>query len=133
MNLQASVNLYLVEWRPQLKIRSVLGCPLFAFLVSVATPASAQVNSWTKPTSGFWHEPFWSLGILSDNSQSEIMFTNSGWKALAIDATTAGDFPASLRIQRMTVASPTNTVNTFMLNHAGVQSPLQIADSLYVG
>jgi hypothetical protein len=93
----------------------------------------AQTNSWTKPTSGDWHEPFWSLGVLPDASQSHIMFTNAGWKALAITRITSRDFPDSLNIPRLTVASPTNTVNTLLLNYAGVQSPLRVADFLELG
>ena len=94
---------------------------------------AAQTNSWTKPTSGFWHEPFWSLGVLPDASQSHIMFTNAGWKALAIDQVTARDYRDSMHIQRLTVASPTNTMNTLLLNYAGFQTPLLVNDSVHLG
>src|SRR4051794_36731174 len=35
-------------------------------LLTVATTASVAqpINTWTKPTSGNWEEPFWSLGRL---------------------------------------------------------------------
>src|SRR5438477_13089570 len=67
-------------------------------LVAIA-PAFADVNSWTKPTSGYWEEqPNWSLGVLPDSTQS-VMFTNAGWKALAISANTAQNFPQSMQIQ----------------------------------
>ena len=38
----------------------------------------AQVNSWTSPSSGSWHDPSWSLGVLPNASQSHILITNSG-------------------------------------------------------
>jgi hypothetical protein len=104
-----------------------------ATLFSCAICALAQTNSWTKTTSGDWHEQFWSLGVLPDASQTHIMFTNAGWKALAIDRVTSRDFPDSLNIPRLTVASPTNTVNTLLLNFAGVESPLRVADFLNLG
>ncbi len=95
--------------------------------------AAAQTNSWTKPTSGLWHEPFWSLGVLPASSQSHIMFTNAGWKALSVDSVTARDYRDSLHIPRLTIASPTNTVNTLMLNYAGFSSPLLVSDFVELG
>lgn len=109
------------------------------FNVVIITAASlsfrgvAQTNSWTKPTSGNWHEAFWSLGVLPAADQTHIMFTNAGWKALAINSVTARDFPGSLNIPRLTVASPTNTMNTLLLNFVGVQSPLRVAESFELG
>jgi len=61
------------------------------------------------------------------------MFTNAGWKALAIDRLTARDYPASLSIPRLTVASPTNTMNTLLLNFAGVESPLRVSNDFDLG
>src|SRR5690349_8087292 len=69
----------------------------FLFFVAIA-PGVAQVNSWTKPTSGYWEEQaYWSLGTLPNSSQS-VVFTNAGWKALAIGAGTAQEFPDSMQI-----------------------------------
>jgi hypothetical protein len=69
----------------------------FLFLVAIA-PAIADVNSWTKPTSGYWEEQSsWSLGVLPNSSQS-VYITNPGWKAVAIGANTAQNFPASMQI-----------------------------------
>src|SRR2546430_14243531 len=56
---------------------------------------SATENSWTKPSSGYWEEQaYWSLGVLPDATQS-VLFTNAGWKALAIGAQTSQNFPQS--------------------------------------
>jgi hypothetical protein len=115
------------------EIMSSLNVLTITAILSGACGASAQTNSWTKPGSGLWHEPFWSLGVLPDATQSHIMFTNAGWKALAIDSVTARDFPASMDIPRLTVASPTNTMNTLLLNYAGAQSPLRVAGDFILG
>jgi hypothetical protein len=112
---------------------SILNGVVIAGVMFFAFRGTAQTNSWTKPTSGFWHESFWSLGVLPDASQSHIFFTNAGWKALAVDNVTARDFPDSLNIPRLTVASPTNTMNTLLLNFAGIQSPLRVAESFELG
>jgi hypothetical protein len=114
------------------KRMSIINMVVVAAVIFHSSRGAAQTNSWTKPTSGDWHEPFWSLS-LPDASQSHIMFTNAGWKALAINGVTARDFPDSLNIQRLTVASPTNTMNTLLLNFVGVQSPLRVADFLNLG
>jgi hypothetical protein len=91
--------------------------------------AQAQVNSWTKPASGYWEEVYWSLGVAPAPDHT-IMFTNEGWKALAIGPTT---LPATLQITRLTVSSPTNSFNTLLLNYAGVQKPLRISENFYLG
>src|SRR5437867_13281744 len=75
--------------------RSLFSIP-FLFFVAIA-PAVADINSWTKPTSGYWEEQaYWSLGKLPESTQS-VMFTNAGWKALAIGANTAQNFPQSMQ------------------------------------
>ncbi len=112
---------------------SVLHRLMIIAVISFAFRGAAQTNSWIKPNSGFWHEPFWSLGVLPDSSQSHIMFTNAGWKALAIDQVTARDHRDNLHIQRLTITSPTNTVNTLLLNYAGFQTPLLVSDSVHLG
>src|SRR5207237_8615834 len=87
---------------------------LFLLLVAIG-PAVAAVNSWTKPTSGYWEEQaYWSLGKLPDSTQS-VMFTNSGWKALAIGSGTAQDFPQSMQIQELQIASPVDAYNTRLM------------------
>lgn len=106
-----------VRW---LWISALSSAALFLFAFS----SSAQVNFWTKPTSGFWEEPFWSLGTLPGPGQ-DVRFNNPNWKALAIRAATAQNFPQSLTVQEITVASPVDSVNTLILEHSGFQVPLR--------
>lgn len=92
----------------------------------------AQVNSWISPTSGNWeNQASWSLGVLP-NARQSVALTNAGWKALAVDPNTAQDFPQSMQIQGMQIASPTNSSNVLLLNYAGFQVPLQMT-SLSIG
>src|SRR5262245_21040334 len=103
-----------------------LGCVLLAFVLSAVTgPAqTGGTNYWTKPTSGDWEEPFWSLGVLPNASQA-VVFNNPGWKALAIGAATARDFPQSVIVQSLQVASPVDTRNTLLMNWSGLERSLQ--------
>ena len=81
-------------------------------------------NSWTKPTSGYWEEPFWSLGVLPDATQS-VLFTNAGWKALAIGSGTAQNFPQSMQVQSLRAGAPVDSYNTLLMNFSGFERPLQ--------
>lgn len=95
-------------------------------------PALGDTNSWTKPTSGYWEEQaYWSLGVLPDSSQS-VLFSNPGWKALAIGPNTARNFPDSMRIQVLHIESPADSYNTLLMNFSGLEQPLQ-ATSVIVG
>lgn len=95
-------------------------------------PALGDTNSWTKPTSGYWEEQaYWSLGVLPDSSQS-VVFNNPGWKALAIGTNAAWNFPDSMRIQELQVASPLDSYNVLFMNFSGFEQPLQTT-SLTVG
>ena len=63
---------------------------LWTFVLGVSlcaerSSAAGGTNSWTKPTSGNWQEPYWSLGALPSINEAAVMFTNGGYKALAID------------------------------------------------
>ncbi len=82
-----------------------------------------QANVWTKPTSGYWEEPYWSLGIPPGTNQA-IFFTNAGWKALAIGSSTVQNYPQTLNVNSITVAAPTNSFNLLLLNFMGYQTPL---------
>src|SRR5436190_19386587 len=95
---------------------------LFILLLLI-TSGHGQVNSWTKPTSGNWEEPFWSAGTLPNSTQN-IFFTNAGWKALALSPTTRA-YPESLSVRDLTISSPTGSFNTLMLNFLGVLTPLK--------
>src|SRR3954471_21913634 len=100
------------------------GFTLFLFnLLLVSASVHAQVNSWTKPTSGNWEEPFWSAGTLPNSSQN-VLFTNAGWKALALGPTTRA-YPESRSVRDLTISSPTGSFNTLMLNFLGVLTPFR--------
>ncbi|HLX69003.1 MAG TPA: hypothetical protein VKV04_05175 [Verrucomicrobiae bacterium] len=84
------------------------------------------VNSWINPASGNWQDATsWSLGILPANNQS-VMITNSGFKAVAINASTPINFPASMSVSNLTITSPTNGQNTLLMNFVGAGNPLVI-------
>jgi hypothetical protein len=105
-----------------------LGCKtfsiLFLFFVAIA-PALADVNSWTNATSSYWEfQTNWSLGVLPNQSQS-VYITNPGFKAVAIGPNTAQNFPQSMQIQDLQIASPTNSFNELLMNFSGFQVPLQ--------
>src|SRR5687768_9919419 len=87
-------------------------------------PAAGAINEWTKATSGYWEEPYWSLGILPDASQS-VVFNNAGWKALAIGPNTAQNFPQSMRVQSLRLGAPVDSYNTLLLTYAGYERSLQ--------
>ena len=93
--------------------------------------ANSLTDSWTNSVSGYWEDPYWSLGALPGAGQT-VLFTNAGWKALAIGANTAQNFPQTLTVDSITVSSPTNSFNTLLLNYAGLQTPLT-ANALTVG
>jgi hypothetical protein len=97
-----------------------------------ATDVPETVNSWTKPSSGNWEEAYWSLGHLPALDDTAIVFTNSGYKALAIGLTTAANYPASLQIQNLLVDAPADSSNLLLLNYAG-STPLEVSSNLNIG
>src|SRR2546427_4539258 len=101
--------------------------------LSIASLASAITNEWTKTSSGYWEEPFWSLGTLPSANQEAVAFRNPGWKALAIGANTTANYPASLTINNLIIDAPTNSANQLLLNWAGVDAPLVVRSNLIVG
>ncbi len=99
-------------------------CWLWIFTVSLfyfSQTADANTNAWTKPTDGFWQEPFWSLGVLPDSSQS-IVITNPGTRTVEINATTAQNFPSSLVVNDLLMRGS----NTLVLNQLPANSPFQV-------
>jgi hypothetical protein len=54
-----------------------------------------------------------------------VYITNSGWKAVAIGANTAQNFPSSMQIQDLQISSPVDTYNVLLMNFSGFQVPLQ--------
>jgi hypothetical protein len=89
------------------------------------------VNEWTKPTSGDWEEPYWSLGL--PNSSQTVEFTNAGWKALTIGANTMNNYSNSLTVNSLTVNAPADSFNLLLLNYAGFKAPLTVNSNLTVG
>jgi hypothetical protein len=88
--------------------------------------SSGLVNSWISPTGGNWSDASsWSLGNLPDSSQS-VMITNSGWKAVSINAATPIDFLGSMTVSNLTLRGSTNTLNTLLMNFVGAGHPLVI-------
>jgi hypothetical protein len=105
-------------------IRGIIAC---AFIwVWFGTLLYGQVNSWTNPASGNWEDPNWSLGVLPGSGQA-ILFTNGGWKALAIGPNTVENHPQTLNVQSITVSAPSNSYNVLLLNYAGNTTPVQAA------
>jgi hypothetical protein len=99
----------------------------FCLVYSATAQASdASVNAWTKPTSGYWEEPFWSLGKLPAADQAYVAFTNAGWKALAIGQNTTANFSNSLNIQNLIIEAPSDSFNQLLFNYAGTNVPLNV-------
>jgi len=113
----------------QVKVQGTLSSGVF-LLLSLIT-VSGQSNSWMKPTSGYWEDPYWSLGVLPNSSQS-VLFTNSGWKALAIGPSTAMNFSNSMTISRLTIRGAWDTFNTLLLQYAGTAVPLTVLNGVTV-
>ena len=108
-------------------------CFAASMMAFISTPVFAQTNSWIRTNSGNWEDiTNWSLGVLPGAGQT-VFVANHGWKAVAIGNNTAVNFPQTMSIDALTVISPgTDTVNTVLLNYAGLQTPLNIAHDLYV-
>src|SRR5687767_6326045 len=100
-----------------LLLRITLSSILFAAFSTIA----AETNEWSKTTDGKWEEPFWSLGRLPDSSQS-ILIQSPSEKTLALDSTTAQQFPGSLTIHQLVITGKT----TVLLDHLPTANPLRI-------
>src|SRR5881227_4064285 len=118
-----------------IKVRGVFaGCllvtfPLFLFTISSQAEGT---NSWSKPSSGNWDDPSaWSLGVLPSSSQ-QVLITNSGWKAVAINPATPINFPNSMTVGSLTIRGAWDTMNTLLLNYAGTAVPLTVLNGLEV-
>lgn len=98
---------------------------LIVFVGFFLNSAKAQDNSWSSLTSGNWEDSSWSLGIPPGTNQS-ILLTNAGWKAVQISPNTAQNFPQTLNVDSIDISSPTNSLNTLLLNYAGLDSPLTV-------
>src|SRR5438105_890918 len=92
---------------------------ILAFWAAPILPSLAE-NTWTKTSSAYWEEPFWSAGHLPTFTDGPIMFTNAGWKALAIGSATTANYPDSLRLTNLTIDAPPDSHNLLLLNWAGL-------------
>jgi hypothetical protein len=98
--------------------------------LSLSTPAATGTNEWTKTTSGYWEENYWSLGELPSIANDLVAFRNPGFKALAIGANTTANYPDSLSIRNLAVFDPANLL---LLNYAGLEVPLNVAEDFTLG
>src|SRR5437764_387566 len=117
-------------------MHSSLRTAVILFLFSVTPIFGADTtglgNSWTKATSGYWEEPYWSLGELPSIRHGETAFDNAGWKALAIGAQTTANYPDSLSISNLYVTAPPDSSNLLLLNWAGLAVPLSIVNDFRI-
>ena len=107
-------------------------CTAIMLFTISALNVFADANSWLKPTSGNWEEPQWSQGILPNYGHA-VMITNAGWKAVQIAPSTAQNFPDSLTVYSITVASPVDSFNTLLVNYAGFDRPVTVNYNLTIG
>jgi len=98
--------------------------------LSTFTPhLEGAINEWTKPTSGYWEESFWSMGLPSITNEA-VAFQNEDFKALAIGANTTANHTNSLSIRNLQVYSPANLL---LLNYAGLAVPLNVSSNFILG
>ncbi len=95
------------------------------------TPA-AGTNSWNSAVTGAWESLSWSLSVRPDISQSAILITNYGQKAVILGANARDNFPASLSISNLLIAGTPLSTNTLFLNFTGTTTPLRIFNSCTV-
>lgn len=93
---------------------------------------AVTTNFWTSPASGNWQDLSWSLGEAPGPGQV-ILLTNEGWKAVGINPSTAQEFPQTLSVYSITLASPTNSYNELLLNYSGFDTPLTLVGGMYIG
>ncbi len=86
---------------------------------------AAQSNAWDSPVSGNWQDSHWSLGMLPGSGQ-DIQLTNAGFKAVAVQSSTASGFPQTLAVKSVTITSPASSFNTLLMNFVGAGNPLVI-------
>lgn len=115
-----------------LYIHILLWVPVGLALTTAAPALQADTNEWLKPGSGYWEEPYWSLGRLPA-SEDAVLFENPGFKALAIGPSTLATAPQSLSVQSLTIEAPSNSFNQLLLNYAGLSAPLSVSSNLVIG
>src|SRR5215207_1637455 len=104
------------------RLRLLVGL-LSAISLTVPTLVARAENTWTNSTSGYWEQPFWSLGRLPAAGDT-VSFYNGGYKALAIGSVTASNYSGALSMDRLIVHGSNNLL---LLNWAGLAVPLRVA------
>jgi hypothetical protein len=100
---------------------------LVAAFLSLAPNLDGATNRWTKSASGYWEEPFWSLGELPSMTNDAVVFDNPGFKALAIGSSTTAGYTNSLSISNLLVSEAPNLL---LLNYSGLAVPLHVRSNL---
>lgn len=113
--------------------RALICLVALSLYFSAPQPADGVTNEWTKPTSAYWEEPYWSLGVLPSVDQETVAFRNPGWKALAIGTNTTANYSNSLSLNYLIVDAPSNSVNQLLLNYAGLDVPLFVNSDFVLG
>ena len=62
--------------------------------------------------------------MLPDTTQ-DVLFNNTGSKALAIGPETAQNFPQSMSVASLRVGAPVDSYNVLLMNFSGFEQPLQ--------
>src|ERR1041385_7252184 len=99
-------------------------------IVLCCASALGQTNRWTNSVSGYWQQQSWLLGRLPGTNQT-VFFRNAGSKIVTLGTNTARNYPQTMTVDSLIVASPPNSFNELLLNYAGLQVPLS-AHSLFV-
>ncbi len=107
-------------------LKHAAGVMALAVIAVLPLSAAGDLNIWTKPSSGYWEEPFWSLGSLPTNGQ-DMAITNEGSKVLTIGPTTTQYYSSNLTVYSLTISSPGNSQNELRMDSAGLQTPLTTA------
>src|SRR5690242_14457368 len=116
---------------PANKRRGFFGILTFFFSCLAVYGQTGPTNTWVRASGGNWEEASaWSLGVPTGGQSVRI--ANPGWKAVQLTHSTAVDFPTSMTVGSITVASPQDTMNTLLLNNVGVGFPLT-ANEITVG
>jgi hypothetical protein len=97
---------------------------VFFAVGGVLSGQASNDNAWLNPGSGNWEDAAnWTAGL--PNSNQFVLITNAGWKAVGLGANAANNFPGSLAVGTLTITSPVDTLNVFLLNYAGYATPFR--------
>lgn len=106
---------------------------IFPLLFLGLTPlvSFAQTNNWNSPVTGNWHDLSWSLGV-RPQSNHWANVTNSGSKAVIVNAITRDNYRASMTVSNFVVGAPSNATNTVLLNFTGTTVPFTVLKNCFV-